>query len=85
MKHVILGSLVILNIMNPPLSEEPLRSSIEFKNKTAQTIDDEEMVFPFEVVKDEKNVKDSHKNKKIDFFAEWKAKIKKTSEASKAP
>tara|TARA_Y100000034_G_scaffold108786_1_gene139427 strand:- start:1460 stop:1702 length:243 start_codon:yes stop_codon:yes gene_type:complete len=80
MKYVILGLLMMLNIVNPlpAMSEE---TPIEFKNETAQIINGEAMVFPFENAKVKKNVKD--RSKKIDFFASWKNKIRKSTKVLK--
>ena len=83
MKYIILGSLVILNIMNPPPIEKSLKNPIEFKNEAAQIIPSNEMVFPFEITKAKQKVKD--RSKKIDFFSYWKGKLQKTSNSSTSP
>ena len=78
MKYAILGSLMILNFVNPALGKE---TTLEFKSETAQVIEGEEMVFPFDSAKIKKNLKDE--TKKIDFFSVWKDKIKKSASSPK--
>tara|TARA_Y100000310_G_C20373506_1_gene664650 strand:- start:467 stop:703 length:237 start_codon:yes stop_codon:yes gene_type:complete len=78
MKYAVLGSLVILSFVNPALGEE---ETLEFKSETAQVIEGESMVFPFESAEVKKNLKDL--SKKIDFFSAWKNKINKSAKTNK--
>ncbi len=78
MKYAVLSSIIVLNVMSPALGEE---ETLEFKSETAQVIEGDAMVFPFESTEIKKNLKND--SKKIDFFSVWKNKIHKTPKTSK--